>query len=117
MPHSSRFTRSGNVTLRVMGGKSGKIAARNGKKRQGGRQKRHDLVRMWMRPHHHARGCKRVRWAGLREYAIVKVLARRGGRTVMELIYHIMSRVSSGAAADCRVGKGMVTLRQNPSVA
>jgi hypothetical protein len=31
MPHSSRFARIDNVTLRVMGGKSGKIAARNGK--------------------------------------------------------------------------------------
>ena len=70
-----------------------------------------------MRPRHHARGCKRVRWAGLREYAIVKVLARRGGRAMIELMYRGMYEVSSGAAADCRVGKGMVTLRQNPSVA
>jgi hypothetical protein len=31
MPNSSQFAAPGNVTLRVMGGKSGKIAARNGK--------------------------------------------------------------------------------------
>jgi hypothetical protein len=30
-PHSSRVTGIGNLTFRVMGGKSGKIAARNGK--------------------------------------------------------------------------------------
>jgi hypothetical protein len=32
MPHSSRFAPRANLTLRVLGGKSGKIAARNGKK-------------------------------------------------------------------------------------
>jgi hypothetical protein len=30
MPNSSRFARSCTLTLRVLGGKSGKIAARNG---------------------------------------------------------------------------------------
>ena len=43
-------------------------------------------------------------WAGLRRYAVVKVLARLSGRVVMELIYHEMSGMSSGAGADCRAG-------------
>jgi hypothetical protein len=31
MPNSSQFAASANLTFRVMGGKSGKVAARNGK--------------------------------------------------------------------------------------
>jgi hypothetical protein len=39
----------------------------------------------------------------LGEYAIVKVLARLGGRVIVELIYHEMSGMSRGAVADCQV--------------
>src|SRR5690242_15538533 len=44
---------------------------------------------------------------GLGEYAVVKVLARLGGRVIMELKYHKMSGVSRGAVVDCRAGKGI----------
>ena len=93
-----------------------------------GRQKRQEVARsgkadgkngmVWRDvgcPRRHAYGCGWARWAGLREYAIVKVLARLGGRVDIELIYHKESGMSRGAAADCRAGKGIAALRQNPS--
>ena len=42
----------------------------------------------------------------VREYAVVKVLARRGGRTILGLIYHGWGRMSRGAGKDCRGGPG-----------
>src|SRR5690348_945724 len=94
-----------------MGGKSGKKWQRSGKA-----DGKNGMV--WRDvgcPRRHAYGCGWARWAGLREYAIVKVLARLGVHALMELIYHEMGGVSSGAAADCRAGKGIAALRQNPS--
>ena len=44
------------------------------------------------------------------EYAVVKVLARLGGRMVVELKYHHMSEMSRGGGKDCRVGKGIVAM-------
>ena len=40
-------------------------------------------------------------------HAIVKVLARLGGRAMMELIYHGVGGMSSGAVEDCRVDEGI----------
>ena len=72
--------------------------------------KRHGLVRMWGCPRRHARGCRWVRWRGLRLYAIVKVLVLLGGRAMMELIYHGVSGMSRGAVAVCRAGKGIAAM-------
>ena len=44
----------------------------------------------------------RARWAGSGEYAIVKVLARMGGRVMMELIYHDKGGKSRRVLADCQ---------------
>ena len=108
MPNSSRFAACGNLTFRVMGGKSGKNVATMW---QGLRQKRQGLVGIWGYPRRYARGCTWVRWAGLRKYAVVKVLAWRGGRAMMELIYHEVSGMSRGAAVDCRAGEGSAAMR------
>jgi hypothetical protein len=46
----------------------------------------------------------------VRLYAIVKVLARRGGRAVMELKYHRIGGMSSGAVVACRAGEGIAAV-------
>jgi hypothetical protein len=47
---------------------------------------------------------------GLGEYAVVKVLARLGGRMIMELNYHRMGGMSRDGGKDCRVGKGIAAM-------
>jgi len=84
--------------------------ARNGNGWHAEWQKRQRLVRMWRHTCRYARGWMWGRWANLRLYAIVKVLARRYGPAVMELKYHRVSGMSSDAAAVCRVGNGIAAI-------
>jgi len=65
MPNSSRVVGIGNLTLRVMDGKSGKKRQRGGKVWHGGWQKRHGLAGLPPHPRQQARRCQWVRVAVL----------------------------------------------------
>src|SRR5579859_4511458 len=103
MPHSSRFAGMGHLTFRVMGGKSGTIAATNGKKWQGERQKRQGWAGMGgdgrgfgcvhVAPPAAAVRCERIVWRTMR---LFKVLAAPGGAVVIELKYHEQGGKSRG---------------------
>ena len=88
-----------------------------------GWQKRHDRGKKWQRSGNEmarwvvktamfwdiagrsypCRGwCKRVRWAWLARYAVVKVLAAHGGVAVIERKYRKEGRMSSGRNIHCR---------------
>ena len=92
--NSSGFAGRMNVTVRVLGGKNGNIAARNGKKWHGGWQKRPGCAGVRPHPRRQARGCEGMRWACLSLYAVVKVLSRRGGAAVIEPIYPVTGGTS-----------------------
>ena len=88
---SSRFAGDDNLTFWVMGGKNGKIAARNGNDvatdgKVGGK-----------------RGKDGARVA---RYGVVKVLAARDGTTYIELNYHNERRVSRRAIRAFCGGEG-----------
>src|SRR5690348_1548880 len=85
-----------------MGGKGGKIAARNGT----------DVARwaaktamFWVVAGRSCpcRGwCKRVRWAWLAQYAVVQVQAAPSGVVMVERKYHKGGGMSSGRNVHCR---------------
>jgi len=102
-PHSSLLTACGNVTVRVLGGKSGKIRRRNGNRWHGGRQKRHGLTGMGPCPGRSARGCQRARPLCFARSEVVQVRVRMGGRAVIELIYHEEGGMSRSWGEDCRM--------------
>jgi hypothetical protein len=99
LPHSSRFAPRGNLTFRVMGGKGGKITARNG----------NDLARWAAKTARFgavAGGFARSTLPGVglragvvgvfaRDMRLFKVLAARGGSAVIELNYHEQDGKSS----------------------
>jgi len=94
MLDSRGFAAQGNLTFRVMGGKGGTIAARNGKRWQGGWQKRQGLMEVRRRSRAEARGCRRVRVRWLARYAVVKELVGPVGPVTVERNYHILGGMS-----------------------
>ena len=88
IPNSSRFAPHANMTLRVMGGKSGKKRQRCGNGWQGGRQKRQCFACCRDTSRARAGTCAAERLASLPGYAVVQVPAAGCGAVSMELIYH-----------------------------